>query len=146
MGFPKWGCLTKLGVDVGTQFKFFNTGVLLFDLAWWRSGDLSRKLAQISGECRCSEQPALNILLLDNYDRLSEEWNRDFGSTSAGSPHGRIFPESNKILHWKGPLKPWRQPGMCQAALVSLLSKNCLALGNIKLYASYAPRQRCSVL
>lgn len=144
--FPKWKCTTDLGLEPGTQFKLFNTGVLLFDLAHWRSGDLSRRLAQISGMCRCSEQPALNLLLLDNYDRLSEEWNRDFGSTSAGSPHGRIMPGSDKILHWKGSLKPWRQPRMCNVAFLASISNKCLAPENIKLYSSYAPRQNCDVL
>ncbi len=99
--------------------EYFNSGVLLVDLAAWRETDLPSQLLscleQNRAHVRWWDQYALNVVLADRWGRLDTRWNQ--GShiyvypTSSRSPFDQ---ESFKqlrndphIVHFTTRYKPW---------------------------------------
>lgn len=100
---------------------YFNSGVLLLNLPFWRSNNVSERVRQYKLEfghlLNTNDQCALNGILWDNWYRLPPEWNQQ-----SGIYRRRILKEgaidypteemeratfSPKIIHYVGSRKPW---------------------------------------
>lgn len=90
-----------LGLDPGA--RYFNAGVLVMDLARWRSGDIgARALDYVRRYWRRVyfwDQEGLNAVLAGRWAPLEPAWN---WSPSLGAPG--VTP---RLVHFAGNLKPW---------------------------------------
>ncbi|OLQ14830.1 Galacturonosyltransferase 8 [Symbiodinium microadriaticum] len=94
----------------------FNAGVMVIDLARWRQRHASRLVAEwieLNSRRRLwlhGSQPPLLLLFHDEVVSLHWSWNVD------GLGHRLNYPKhvlaEAKVLHWTGPLKPWRHHGV----------------------------------
>eukprot|EP00927_Polykrikos_kofoidii_P044893 TRINITY_DN38765_c0_g1_i1.p1 TRINITY_DN38765_c0_g1~~TRINITY_DN38765_c0_g1_i1.p1 ORF type:complete len:792 (-),score=106.23 TRINITY_DN38765_c0_g1_i1:39-2414(-) len=94
----------------------FNAGVMVIDLDRWRSRGASRLVAEwVAANRRTrlwrgASQPPLLLLFYDEVAPLHWGWNVD------GLGHRLNYPKDvlnqAKVLHWTGPLKPWRHHGV----------------------------------
>ncbi|CAE7537158.1 GAUT15 [Symbiodinium natans] len=94
----------------------FNAGVMVIDLVRWRQRQASRLIAewiQMNSRRRLwlhGSQPPLLLLFHDEVVSLHWSWNVD------GLGHRLNYPKhvlaEAKVLHWTGPLKPWRHHGV----------------------------------
>jgi lipopolysaccharide biosynthesis glycosyltransferase len=92
---------------------YFNGGVLLMDLARWRSHDVTGRalqyLAMNRGRIDFFHQSALNAILWDKWLRLDQRWN--LVASLAGRPYGSrnsAGVDNPGIVHFAGKFKPWR--------------------------------------
>ncbi|CAK8999544.1 unnamed protein product [Durusdinium trenchii] len=94
----------------------FNAGVMVIDLERWRQRHASQLIAEwIAMNARRrlwlhGSQPPLLLLFHDEVVSLHWSWNVD------GLGHRLNYPKNvlneAKVLHWTGPLKPWRHHGV----------------------------------
>ncbi|CAJ1329955.1 unnamed protein product, partial [Effrenium voratum] len=94
----------------------FNAGVMVIDLERWRRRQASRFVAEwIATNARRrlwlhGSQPPLLLLFHDEVVPLHWSWNVD------GLGHRLNYPKhvlnEARVLHWTGPLKPWRHHGV----------------------------------
>lgn len=100
-----WKALLGLSADA----PYFNSGMLLINLAAWRQDDLGRAiiatLAAHNGKLRLPDQDALNIRLRGSITPLPECWNLQIGADSGPLPPGRL--EEAVLLHYTSIPKPW---------------------------------------
>jgi lipopolysaccharide biosynthesis glycosyltransferase len=101
-----------------THAQYFNSGVLLFDLAKWREQGLSQRVAQFAIDhperLTWHDQDALNAVLYDDYMALPMTWNfqrrmchmlpRDLGLSVADYVQLRRHPH---VVHFTETTKPW---------------------------------------
>jgi len=94
-----------LGLPVGT--KYFNAGVLLINLRFWRENDVSeRVIAFIKDNPEILEfhdQDALNATLVDQWVELSPRWNWQY-CMGTSMPEAEVEPA---IVHFLTTDKPW---------------------------------------
>lgn len=83
--------------------NYFNSGVLLMNLEYWRKNAVTEKLVKYilmnSSKITYWDQDALNSILHDSYLKIAERWNylrMDISSV-----------ESVNIVHFAGVHKPW---------------------------------------
>lgn len=95
---------------------YFNSGVLLIDLAKWKDHSIGeRAIAELrSDPIRCGflDQDALNILLEGQWTRLADNWNLVLSSHPLASRWHDFFswkgePPEKGIYHFTGAGKPW---------------------------------------
>eukprot|EP00929_Paragymnodinium_shiwhaense_P013298 TRINITY_DN121163_c0_g1_i1.p1 TRINITY_DN121163_c0_g1~~TRINITY_DN121163_c0_g1_i1.p1 ORF type:complete len:761 (+),score=138.39 TRINITY_DN121163_c0_g1_i1:142-2424(+) len=94
----------------------FNAGVMVIDLVRWRARGATALVAKWIASnrekslWRGGSQPPLLLLFYDEVAPLEWVWNVD------GLGHRLNYPKdvlrSTRILHWTGPLKPWRHHGV----------------------------------
>lgn len=110
--------LTALGLD---PFRYFNSGVMLMDLAVMRAEDLRAEIGRQIGrhELPWVDQDALNIIYRDRWEPLDPMWNLQQGmidwpaqaeATLGVTVRERAIAEPG-IVHFEGPafLKPWHE-------------------------------------
>ncbi len=91
--------------------KYFNSGVMLIDVARWIDEKITEKtLAKLSdniGKFSLIDQDALNLVLDGNWVELDPIWNAiyDLGQMKHAIPAETIF------LHYTGAVKPWKVTG-----------------------------------
>ena len=91
-------------------YRYFNSGVLLIDLALWNAETLTDRLLDFVRRnphlCRLPDEDALNAVLDGRIAELSPIWN--FRSWERTLPRigRRVAPV---IVHYDGPEKPWRR-------------------------------------
>ena len=105
-------------IGLATNKKYFNSGVVIMDLAQWREHDYSSKVIELAanGNFPHHDQDALNKLFMDNWSELPLTWNVIppvfdllpkvlFNSCFRQSA---IQARKNiAILHYAGRYKPW---------------------------------------
>jgi lipopolysaccharide biosynthesis glycosyltransferase len=116
---PGW---RQLGLD--GQTEYFNSGVMLMNLANWRKESLSDQcwtfLDHNRDHVRFWDQDSLNFVVANRWRRLDRRWNTFPLSSMLAIPGERypaeaILPLSSllsdeataAILHFAGPVKPW---------------------------------------
>jgi lipopolysaccharide biosynthesis glycosyltransferase len=101
---------TALGMT--RPFRYFNSGVMLIDVAAWNTEDLTaRPLDFISMNrelCRLPDEDALNAVLNGRFAPLSPAWNMPPRRTAFMDFHEMIEPA---ITHYSGIDKPWKRFG-----------------------------------
>mmetsp|Transcript_96256 Transcript_96256/g.223159 ORF Transcript_96256/g.223159 Transcript_96256/m.223159 type:complete len:124 (-) Transcript_96256:110-481(-) len=107
-----------------TNITFFNPGVMVVDLARWRSEGWGRKLEGLA-ELGLLNMIAMNVAAWGDFQQLDPRWN--MGCLSNKLPLPRQCIDEARILHWTGGgQKPWQGRGL-----------------NDHLWALYAPRGKC---
>lgn len=114
-------CNTSISVTRKNPDAYFNSGVMLIDLAAWRSRRVGERalayLEQNGGNARYPDQDALNHVLAKDYYQLPPEWNFQPTAYRAVKRH---YPHLYKqqasletavrdprIVHFIGAVKPW---------------------------------------
>jgi lipopolysaccharide biosynthesis glycosyltransferase len=140
---------------VPNDVEYFNSGVLLIDLARWKARRLSEKafslLDRSSEQLLCPEQDALNVVGFTERSVLPRRWNFQVRGPEALSTLENPSPPG--IVHFTGP-KPWefaRQRIVRGEAAARCLYQDCfeVALQTSGWFAplqfqSYRVRQRAS--
>jgi lipopolysaccharide biosynthesis glycosyltransferase len=88
-------------------YRYFNTGVMLIDVATWNRQELTRRTVEFIRQnpdvCYLPDEDALNAVLDGKLLEVSPIWNtRPAGIQGGGS--GDLEPV---IVHFIGPVKPW---------------------------------------
>ncbi|GAB3066858.1 glycosyltransferase family 8 protein [Micromonospora schwarzwaldensis] len=90
--------------------KYFNSGVLLIDVASWRNNGFTerciRYLEQNAGKLRYPDQDALNVVFDGIWHELPKIWNEMESHELEWV--GRSLTEA-RLLHFAGPYKPWQK-------------------------------------
>lgn len=92
---------------------YFNNGVFIADLNYWRESDAESKMINFFkeyGPTLCPEQDAMNFVFIDVWAPLSVSFNL-FHYWITGMP---VFAANNNnplIVHFVGPHKPWHSNG-----------------------------------
>ncbi len=101
------------------ETKYFNAGVMVIDLEWWRRHDISRRvvdyLQRHHDTAALWDQEGLNAVLAGAWAELDPRWNqiasvsgRRFFKAPHLSPEAyRSVVEDPLIIHFAGSLKPW---------------------------------------
>lgn len=99
---------TAFGIDPAE--KYFNSGVLLIDLAQWRAQDISKRVmaCRLANEAMVQAGPhysydqfGLNIILHRQWQELDRRWNYPPGPGIEPLRHPAI-------AHYYGDIKPWK--------------------------------------
>lgn len=105
-------------IGLPTDRKYFNSGVVIMDLAQWREHDYSSKVINLAatGNFPHHDQDALNKLFMDNWFELSLSWNvipPVFDLLPKVLFNSKFREKAIKarkniaILHYAGRYKPW---------------------------------------
>lgn len=106
-----WGGFFSVGHDMRANAdlydpaaRFFNSGVMLIDLARWREHDFGGKLSYMGRNGTLArlyhDQGFLNLVLRDDVTQLHWRWNL----TSPKPEHERL---GGAIFHYTGRARPW---------------------------------------
>ncbi|WP_431936291.1 glycosyltransferase family 8 protein [Micromonospora sp. RP3T] len=91
------------------QASYFNSGMLLIDLARWRDADVTGRaldyIARHADAARYPDQDALNHVLFGRWLRLSHRWNHMMGWRLEPAYGGD--PAQASLVHCVGPKKFW---------------------------------------
>jgi lipopolysaccharide biosynthesis glycosyltransferase len=109
MGLPNY---QELGISAGA--KYFNSGVLVFNLRRWRNEGLAARilsyLGEHSNELQWADQDGLNAVLFDDWGELEFRWNwqivPDAKRALAAGCWGLELTEKS-IVHFVTSAKPW---------------------------------------
>ena len=93
------------------QGRYFNSGVLLYDIQKMREMNFVEKVIALTKEYRnrvaFPDQDILNILFMDNYKKLNEVYNINCGwIRMLKKRRPELFPIDPVVIHYVG-LKPW---------------------------------------
>ena len=105
--------LQNLNIPAG---KYFNAGVMVINLKYWRDHDVPIKarsfLTANNDKVILWDQDALNVLLHEQWKRIDDKWNclphftyKD--SIEALSKDPKEYSANVSIMHLSGPKKPW---------------------------------------
>lgn len=107
-------------IGLSPDAPYFNSGVLLLDLAAWRRGDYTRRLLALAKEHAYPhhDQDVLNAFFRDNWQSLPLRWNVIPPiwfmflkvAVSAWRREAAAARAHPAILHYAGSYKPWEYP------------------------------------
>jgi lipopolysaccharide biosynthesis glycosyltransferase len=108
-------CHRELGINPDAEY--FNAGIMLIDVARWRSDDIAARaltyLRRYRRQVYFWDQEALNATLVGRWSKLDQRWNWsprfariDFDGVDFGHAE-----KSPWIVHFSGGLKPWHFEG-----------------------------------
>lgn len=120
------GSWSHAAASIPRDAPYFNSGVLLIDIARWSAGDVRRRaeafLRDFRDRVRFPDQDALNAVLYGAWRRLAHRWNAcpacivdrhltngvaaDDGWSTVLTFVRRVE-RSARIVHFMGPYKPW---------------------------------------
>lgn len=106
-------------LNLPTEIGYFNTGVLLLNLAEMRKKEVAQKCldllkSDLHPSLSFPDQDVLNIVVNGNYLRLPKTWNTQqiFGTKppfwKKFFPFVHRYKDLPKIIHFSGPMKPWK--------------------------------------
>ncbi|MEO7368131.1 MAG: glycosyltransferase family 8 protein [Gemmatimonadaceae bacterium] len=106
------GVKDRQTMGIPDDAPYFNAGMMLIDLARWRTEKVSTRaldyLEQHRGRTDYSHQEALNAVLWNKWKQLDQRWNLIAslaGRRYSQSPQSAVAPG---IVHFAGRFKPWR--------------------------------------
>ena len=98
-----WDCPDPEAMGVAPDTPYFNSGVMVMNLALWREHQIVERcllyLRKRPDWCRWWDQSALNVVLAGNWETLNDQWNTC----------SRLIDEfsSAKNYHYYSTRKPW---------------------------------------
>lgn len=105
-GIVQWW---ELGIR--SAAPYFNAGVLVMDLARWRSRDVTGRatsfLDRYGEQTSLADQDALNVAAIDDWTELDRRWNYVAYITQYFLQQPEAEPDDPAIVHFAGPNKPW---------------------------------------
>ncbi|SPC37067.1 glycosyltransferase family 8 protein [Latilactobacillus fuchuensis] len=111
--------LAQMQVDYQSD-RYFNSGMLLIDLAKWRAANISQQVVdyinQNPEKLRFHDQDALNAVLHDRWLALHPKWNAQTYMMLNEVPHPEVAGakayiearQSPGLIHFCGHAKPWQ--------------------------------------
>ena len=103
----------EMGIPDGAEY--FNAGVMLIDVARWRTDDIAgRALAYLRNNRRVFfwDQEALNAVLAGEWGKLDPRWNWNPNFETSPETSLETSPRGSPwIIHFAGGLKPWHFEG-----------------------------------
>ncbi len=108
----------KFNIRAGLRgdFHYFNAGVLLLNLDYWRKNDVQGRLFSFLGQSpkhlAMMDQTVLNIVLQNEYKELPLQWNVQFvppfiEECGYEKSEFALALQSPKIIHYVNRFKPW---------------------------------------
>lgn len=117
----RFGVAAHRELGLAAEAKYFNAGVLLIDLARWRSDDVAGRTMNYLNTYRDRvlfwDQEALNAVLAGKWGELDPAWNQNPTIDHLIRPHRPLGGGSTqrlseiRIAHFSGNLKPWNYSG-----------------------------------
>ncbi|MEM9476558.1 MAG: glycosyltransferase family 8 protein [Pseudomonadota bacterium] len=115
-GYEDSDPVTELMSNPGT---YFNSGVLVLDLAYWRENDVTTKIMRaierITPISSYEDQAAMNLVFDGNFNTLPLKWNLQvplldyyFGKWRKSEFIGDAYRDPG-IVHFTTPRKPWKR-------------------------------------
>ena len=104
-------CHQELGIDADAEY--FNAGMMLIDVARWRSDDIAYRtltyLRRYRHRVYFWDQEALNAILVGKWTKLDPRWNWSprFDRLASKDTSFGGAEKSAWIVHFSGSLKPW---------------------------------------
>jgi lipopolysaccharide biosynthesis glycosyltransferase len=99
-------------IQIPEGARYFNSGVLLLNLKYWRQNAVSERAIKFIKEnpakVNFHDQDALNVLLIDRWINLPATWNDMARSTSPVPAVRNRNVVDPAIVHFVGDAKPWR--------------------------------------
>ena len=100
----------KARLGLPAEAPYFNSGVLLINLAAWRERAIAGKIigwmAANPDKLALADQDAINACLWAEITPLSDRWNLQIGRDSGPLPAARL--NEAVLLHYTSAHKPWR--------------------------------------
>jgi len=100
----------KARLGLPADAPYFNSGVLLINLAVWRERDIAAKIiawmATHPDKLALADQDAINACLWAEITPLADSWNLQIGLDSGPLPAARL--NEAVLLHYTSAHKPWR--------------------------------------
>ena len=108
---------------VTSETPYFNSGLMVVDLARWRSEEVGERALRMLREhpqrMFCVDQGALNVVLKGDFQAIGPAWNVTWlfydlpPGTFAGEEGERRKQtyRNPRLIHFWGPKKPWTHPG-----------------------------------
>jgi lipopolysaccharide biosynthesis glycosyltransferase len=94
-----YDCIRRVYARHGSDYAAFNAGILVLDLARMRSDQFGREFIPFVEQYGMNDQEVLNCYAGPNRAVLPAQWN--------SFPTQEVV-ENPKVIHWAGPLKPWK--------------------------------------
>jgi lipopolysaccharide biosynthesis glycosyltransferase len=104
-------------LGINSEAEYFNAGIMLIDVARWRSDDIAARaltyLRQYRRQVYFWDQEALNATLVGKWTKLDQRWNWSprFDRIEFHDPDFGHAEKSPWIVHFSGALKPWHFEG-----------------------------------
>ena len=102
------GVARHRNLGIAADSKYFNAGVMVIDVAAWRTRHVTTKaLDYLKRQWKSVvfwDQEGLNVALAGRWSELPPRWNYNVSLPFNRRPAGRASP---MILHFAGMLKPW---------------------------------------
>lgn len=100
----------KEELNIPNNFVYFNAGVLLINLDYWRKHNLSENLLKFirnyPDKLLYHDQDAINALLYDQVYLLNDKWNVQTASFESKEIDEKVL-KNPAIIHFTGASKPW---------------------------------------
>lgn len=97
-------------LNIPKEYNYFNAGILLINLDFWRKNHFTQKLVcyikQMGNKLKYWDQDALNALLYEYVVYLDDCWNVQTASFESKEIDQNIL-ENPYIVHFTGASKPW---------------------------------------
>jgi lipopolysaccharide biosynthesis glycosyltransferase len=101
----RYGVTHYAELGIAPSAKYFNAGVMLMNLDWWRKDKIAQRVIEYLRRYRDTvffwDQEGLNAVLAGKWGELDPRWNR------SGSGRYRVDIREPWIIHFTGNLKPW---------------------------------------
>jgi lipopolysaccharide biosynthesis glycosyltransferase len=116
----RYGLARYRELGLAADAKYFNTGVMVVNLDWWRKNQVARKVLEYLRDHRESvhllDQDGLNAVLGGRWGALDSRWNqiasiagrRFLKVTHLDAAQYRQVVDDPWIIHYAGFWKPWR--------------------------------------
>lgn len=109
---------TYLNLQIPIDLKYFNSGVMLMNLAYWRKNSISNQVSAFvksnPDKLLCADQDGLNAILYSRWKPLPFEWNfmlhmftEKYYKTYSKKPEFKKAMENPSIVHYTAG-KPWQ--------------------------------------
>ncbi len=122
-GFPigQLEHLRGIEIESGETRHYYNTGVLVFDLAAWRANQVLDRVFDVIAEhpeaLFFADQDALNIALVDHWHTLPARWNQTVALRNHADGRPGVYPvdeakeaaENPAVIHYTELGKPWHR-------------------------------------
>lgn len=106
VAMPEQSFMAQMDLNAEER-AYFNNGVFVTDLDYWRENDLENKMIEwllTEDVGICAEQTAMNVALYDVWFPMSPNFN--YWDSSSSTTFKAAYP-SPTVVHFVGALKPW---------------------------------------
>ncbi|GAA2356028.1 glycosyl transferase family 8 [Catellatospora methionotrophica] len=111
--FDAFGGIPGSGPEHPADAPYFNSGVMLMNLAHWRATQVTERcldyLAANADRLRFPDQDALNLVAYQRWLRLPPRWNNMASFLLEPMDEAQRGEQDVRVMHFAGPRKPWTE-------------------------------------